>query len=115
MPGFDELCAAVYRNDLETLENSLVGASSKDLRDSDGRTLLMHAVLTDESSPSMVKFLIERGVDNRSPDLELVRLLMDFGADPRRRNNNGVNPIDIARRMGHQDLSALLEQSRAMT
>ena len=166
MRRFDELYAYIYRKDLITLGAMLGSNPSVNIRDADGRTLLMHAVLAEEASLMVVKFLIERGVDvnavdsdqqwtalhfaardqnrdivktllesgahpepldtfgntplwravmNRAPDLELVRLLMDFGADPRRKNNTGISPIDVARSMGRLDRAAMMEQPHVST
>lgn len=49
-----------------------------------------------------------RCVFNKNPDTTLVRLLIDWGADPTAKNKTGVSPLDLANTMGRPDLVALL-------
>jgi uncharacterized protein len=53
-----------------------------------------------------------RSVFNSSPNFSLIRMLIKYGADPHRKNNQGVAPIDIVRKMGRNDLVAVLESSK---
>ena len=48
-------------------------------------------------------------VFNNSPNLALIQLLLEHGADPGKKNVHGASPISIARMMGRGDLVALLE------
>ena len=48
-----------------------------------------------------------RCVMEAKPDLELVRLLIGKGANPRKKNRQGASPRDIAERTGKQELLAL--------
>ena len=91
----DELIAAVYRKDYGTLDK-LLRASDANVRDEDGTTPLMHAVLAEDADPRMVRFLVEHGADvnaaetaqhwtalhfaARDQKAELVDALLDSGA-----------------------------------
>lgn len=57
----DEIIGAVYRADLEALSR-LLNSESVAWVDADGRTALMHALLADDVSPSVVEFLLRAGV-----------------------------------------------------
>ncbi len=50
-----------------------------------------------------------RSVLSSSPNLALIRKLLEHGADAHRKNSQGIAPIDIARTMGRNDLIAILE------
>jgi ankyrin repeat protein len=39
----------------------------------------------------------------------MIEKLLLHGADPKRKNNRGVSPIDLARLMGREDLAAIME------
>jgi uncharacterized protein len=45
-----------------------------------------------------------RAVFNNSPNLSLVGLLLEYGADPHKKNNADASPVDIARKMGNYKL-----------
>jgi len=42
-----------------------------------------------------------------------VSLLLDKGADTTLKDNRGETPLDLALRVGHEDMARLLEQHRA--
>ncbi|HZI62387.1 MAG TPA: ankyrin repeat domain-containing protein [Pyrinomonadaceae bacterium] len=48
-------------------------------------------------------------VMNASSNLDVVRLLVQSGADPNRKNQAGVAPIDIAKQSGRNDILAVLQ------
>ena len=48
-------------------------------------------------------------VMNASSTLDVVRLLVQRGADPNRKNQAGVAPIDIAKQSGRNDILAVLQ------
>ncbi|WP_158887970.1 ankyrin repeat domain-containing protein [Amycolatopsis anabasis] len=50
-----------------------------------------------------------RGVLNAGSDLAALRALLEYGADPRRKNQYGASPLDMARESGQRDVVALLE------
>jgi hypothetical protein len=64
-----------------------------DKRDTYGRTQLHDAV-------------IER-------DMDLVKILMDHGADPRLKDRNGFSPLSLAYGMGDEELVSILKKSKA--
>jgi ankyrin repeat protein len=95
MATLPEIESAVYRKDM-----TLLGELTPDeanLRDQDGRTPLMHAVLAEDATPEVVRLLIERGADVHAADTAqrwtalhfaardqnepLVRVLLAAGAD----------------------------------
>lgn len=95
MSTFGEIARAVYRRDFTVLEG--LTAAEANLRDEDGRTPLMHAVLADDADPAVVALLLDRGTDVNAADAgqrwtalhfaardgneQLVRLLLAAGAD----------------------------------
>jgi ankyrin repeat protein len=95
MTTFGEIARAVYRKDFTVL-GGLTRAEAN-LRDEDGRTPLMHAVLADDADPAVVAVLIDRGTDVNAADAaqrwtalhfaardgneRLVRSLLAAGAD----------------------------------
>jgi uncharacterized protein len=95
MTTFGEIARAVYRKDFTVL-GELTPAEAN-LRDGDGRTPLMHAVLADDADPGVVVVLIDRGTDVNAADAaqrwtalhfaardgneRLVRSLLAAGAD----------------------------------
>jgi ankyrin repeat protein len=95
MSTFRELVGAVYRKELTVLGE--LSDAEANLTDSDGRTLVMHAVLASDADPAVVAVLLGRGTDVNAADAGqewtalhfaardlnegLVRLLLDAGAD----------------------------------
>jgi ankyrin repeat protein len=153
------ILGAVYRKDRSVLET--LSPAELNLRDDDGRTPLMHAVLADDAEPAIVKLLIDGGahvdtVDDgerwsalhfaaRDQKHAIVRVLLDAGAavdaanalgntplwqsvmvpnptqtvakelidngaDPFRKNNAGVAPVDVARTTGNAELVRLFTE-----
>ena len=45
-------------------------------------------------------------------DASIIKTLLAHGADPDKKNINGVSPIDLARMIGRDDLVAVLEQGK---
>ena len=45
----------------------------------------------------------------KNADIAIVKALVEHGADPYKRNNHDVAPIDMARTVGRDDIVALLE------
>lgn len=101
MKKFTDVVRAVYRKDLPVLRE--LTAEEANLRDQDGRTPLMHAVLAEDADPAVVAALIDRGADvnardtgqewtalhfaARDQNLALVRQLLEAGAE--------VDPVDV--------------------
>lgn len=50
-----------------------------------------------------------RGVMNFTSNIDMIKELVAHGADPHRKNNHGVSPIDIARKIGLTDIVSLFE------
>jgi ankyrin repeat protein len=42
-------------------------------------------------------------------DAQMIKTLLQHGADPGKKNKNGVSPIDLARRTGQEDMLPVLE------
>lgn len=58
---FDELVGAVYRRDLA--EVAKANRADVNQTDDDGRTLLMHAILAEHPAPELVRLLLDKGAD----------------------------------------------------
>ena len=61
------ILTAIFRGDKTKLANA-VTSKNVDTRDEDGRTPLMHAVLAAKSDPDIVRLLIDRGADVNAAD-----------------------------------------------
>lgn len=101
MNEFADVARAVYRRDLPSLRE--LTAAEANLRDQDGRTPLMHAVLAEDTDPAVVATLLNRGAAvnahdtsqewtalhfaARDQDAALVRQLLEAGAT--------VDPVDV--------------------
>jgi len=121
MTTFREIAGAVYRKDLTALGR--LTRDEANLRDSDGRTPLMHAVLAEEADPRVVAALIDRGTDvnaadtgqqwttlhfaARDLDPRLVRLLLDAGAEVDAEDVFGNTPLWRAVRNVGTDAEAI--------
>lgn len=69
-----------------------------------------HAKSIDEERKSDGKVQSERQEESGEPDDELLKLLLDFGADPNARNAKGSTPLLLAAEVGHiKALRALLD------
>jgi ankyrin repeat protein len=161
MSQLEEILNAVYRKDRKRLEQ--LSAAALNLRDQDGRTPLMHAVLAEDADADTVKLLISQGADvnatdndqkwtalhfaardqkedhvrvlldagasvdavdvfgntplwrassEQSPKLSVLKALVDHGANPFRKSNYGVAPIDIAHQKQRADIAELFESAR---
>jgi hypothetical protein len=42
--------------------------------------------------------------------VDVVRLLLEYGADPSIRNRDGKTPLDLARESGHREVVSLIEE-----
>jgi ankyrin repeat protein len=96
-----EILGAVYRKDLAALRRAT--PQDLNLRDQDGRTPLMHAILAEDADPSIVQLLIDHGADvnindngqkwtplhfaARDQNEPLVRILLNAAA--------AVDPVDV--------------------
>jgi uncharacterized protein len=96
----DGVLGAVYRKDRVALQQ--LSREQVNMRDADGRTPLMHAILADDADPPIVRLIIERGADvnvadggqhwtalhfaARDHNTEIVRQLLQSGA--------AVDPVD---------------------
>ena len=67
--------------------------------------LLDHGARPDTAGPSGKTALMFAAMFNRS---EILRLLIERGADPAARDVDGLSALDVARRMGANDTAALL-------
>jgi ankyrin repeat protein len=159
MSELRNILRAIYRKDFSTLER--LSHADVNIKDQDGRTPLMHAVLAEDTEPAVVKLLVARGADvnatdakqkwsplhfaarddkeaivrslleagaavdaadvfgntplwetvmSSTPSPSVARELLKHGADPYRKNNDGVAPIDTARRTGRVELLNLFPE-----
>jgi ankyrin repeat protein len=153
----DKVLTAVYGRDIAVL--STLPLEDIQIKDEDGRTPLMHAILAENTDEGVVRMLVERGADvntadtrqrwtalhfaardqktkiveillehgaavdavnvfgntplmeavsNSSPNLLLIANLVKHKADPCRKNNYGVAPLDLARMAGKPALVSIL-------
>jgi len=158
MNYLDEILGAISRKDIMALK--MLTPTHVNIRDQDGMTTLMNAILEEDVDPSIVRLLIERGADinasdtsekwtalhlaardqneeivsilleagatvdpvdvfgntplwrsvmNSNSSLATIKELVKHGADPYRKNNYGVSPIDLARKIGRVDIVAIFE------
>jgi uncharacterized protein len=109
MTSLDDILTAVYRQDRATLER--LTPADVDVRDEDGRTPLMHAILAEHADPSLVQVLIDRGADVNANDRQqwtpllfaarnqraaIVKQLLDAGADVDAADMYGNTPLGRA-------------------
>ena len=101
MSELQDILGAVYRKEFSALEK--LTPEEVNLRDQDGRTPLMHAVLAEDADPAIVKLLLKKGADIHATDSdqkwtalhfaardqkeEIVRTLLEAGAS--------VDPVDV--------------------
>jgi ankyrin repeat protein len=106
---FDESVGAVYRKDYSALERLLATGNDINSKGQDDRTLLMHAILAEDTDVEMIRFLIEHGADvntrdqgqewtplafaARDQNVEAVRELLRAGALPESRDVFGNTPL----------------------
>jgi hypothetical protein len=120
------LHAAAREGDLVALRSLLAGGDP-DVRDADGRTPLHDAAAAGQAGA--LEVLIEAQADldaiarsGRTPlieaaeggHVEAARVLLEAGADVNR-SHRGGSALEIAERLGHRSLAALLRQSGART
>jgi hypothetical protein len=168
---FDRLLGMVYRRRLDELDRAAQAGARFDVRGTDGRTLVLHAVLGETADPDLVYWLLSRGAEVDVADaaqrwtalhhaardgkvriveillqagatvdakdmfgntplwrciangdrkqkqkmFEIARLLLKAGADPRRKNNYDISPIDCETKhlAADPDLLALLQSRGA--
>ena len=85
----------------------LDGGLPVDLRNDKGDTLLMLASYNGGPPPTplMIAAMFDR--------VEIAQALLDAGADPERRDNEGMSLFDLAKRMGAGKVPALLVERQA--
>ncbi len=158
----DNLISLIYLKDYSSIKVALNEGVDINMRDSDGRTVLMHAVLDSDASAEMIRFLIQHGANiglcdheqkwtalhfaardqkveivreliangafvdaedifgntplwrcvmNQEPNRKLLKELLANGADPSKKNEHGVAPIDIVQNVGNNTVLALLSET----
>ena len=101
-----------------------VGAEVQQISKTPMRNHALHAVLALSRDADVTRLLIERGADVNSIQAagyrplhqaavagrdDLVRILLDAGADKTARCDRGKTPADYARERGHASLAAMLD------
>jgi Domain of unknown function (DUF6438)/Ankyrin repeats (3 copies) len=101
----------------EVIADLVAAGADVNARDSQGRTPIFHAC----DNPDAVKLLAAAGADVNAKDsngytplmmcltIKSVQALLDAGADPTIKNNQGKNAADWARQNGIMAVSALLD------
>ncbi|MCI5194343.1 MAG: ankyrin repeat domain-containing protein [Candidatus Electrothrix sp. AU1_5] len=108
----DEAIKAVYSNDLNLLRIITKEGRNINHLDDDGRTILMHAILSEKNDLDIVKFILDCGADvnlhdgeqrwtalhfaSRDQQKEIVQLLLESGADPNTVECFGNTPLSRA-------------------
>lgn len=121
--GRTALDFAAFNGHLEILKDLLKAGAVVDVRDSMGRTPLMYA--STGPFPESVLLLLENGADPNAVDsdehfsavmhaaaeghLEVVRILIDHGADHTLKDIDGDDAASFARQNGHSQVVEYLE------
>jgi ankyrin repeat protein len=121
MSKLDNTLTAVYQKDLKALEK--LTPADLNLRDQDGRTPLMHAVLTENADPILVRLLVQHGADVNTADFdqkwtplhfaardhkeEIVRILLEAGANVDAIDSFGNTPLWRAVMTASSNLAAI--------
>ena len=85
---------AAARGDLQRVQELLAGGAPADARDAQGRTALLEAVLLGDGSRRYV---------------DIARALLEARADPNASDRDGVTPLAHARRLGQDDMAAVIQ------
>jgi len=80
----DKITTAIVRNNLSALRK-LVNADNANLRDEDGFTLLMTAILDEDVGLPLAQFLIDQGAEVNAEDPEKKYTALHFAARDQRR------------------------------
>jgi hypothetical protein len=120
----DEAVQMVSKGDVAKLAKLVARGQDVNARDSEGRTLLLHA-----RDPDVARWLIAHGSDvnvlsnegftplmeaTRYGRIELVKVLIEAKADINLRSpTRNVTALQLAEETGHEDIAALLRQAGA--
>jgi hypothetical protein len=105
-----KLFAAVTNRSGRKVQALLKSGAEPNASNSEGETALMKSVVNE------VDIVIEQDSNNNweetrevtAPDIQIVRQLLDAGADVSLQNGDGKTAIDLATAEGHDDLAELL-------
>jgi ankyrin repeat protein len=136
--GYTPLHLAVRRPDNEkAIEHLLQQGADVNIPDPTGRNALLVSVGSNQKE--YISLLVSKGIDINSQDdngntalhyplsnvlrdkmylpysTEIVKILLEEGADPHIRNNEGKSPMDLAVESGENELINLLKSSRFNT
>jgi uncharacterized protein len=132
----EAFCRAAFEGDVPTLRRLLAAGADIDQVGWLGRTPLIDAV--NGGNIDAIRFLLDAGADANvadtggttpllqaidvvcdgahqddpngrpEPSTEIVTLLLQYGADPRRPSTNGQTPVEAARSWGARQLASVL-------
>lgn len=123
------LVVALKAGDLQAVEKALKGGADPNAKDTDGTPVLVRAIETGQDA--LVRALLKAGASvstegmyqgRRSPSLviasafgrvEVVRTLLDAGADPDHGNDEGYTPLMVAASGGHAGVIHVLVERKA--
>ncbi|TFH33112.1 MAG: ankyrin repeat domain-containing protein [Anaerolineales bacterium] len=111
--------------DMKIIELLIEAGADVNAYDSDQGWTAIHFAAR-EQRYELVKVLIENGarvdptdrygntplwrcVMHASPNITVLQLLLQNGADPEKENRNGISPKNVADRIGNQEVSTLLD------
>ena len=119
-----ELIRASEAGDLQAVKSMLARGAPMDGKDARGKTAVFRAV--SRGHQEVTQALLEKGApvkDEAGADslgeaalhgqIELVRLLLDHGADPNKKGWRGLTPMDAAIRSGHKEIKEMLLKASA--
>ncbi len=121
-PLDDTLFKAVMRNDILAVEAFIAAGENINARNSDGRSPLYIATM--QNKADMVRFLIQRGADTKTPyrfgerilhvaverdAVSVVPILLDAHVELDPRNQRGETPFFIAGKLGRKSAPILLQ------